>query len=404
MSFTARHDTPPPCLLQSRFDETREDESPLAVVQGHAEANRLEEPTASVSAPVRPPLESAPEVRHPRGRILPPLPRESSPPKRLLRAVVRLAQGLHFHDALRIAPAMAFHFFLSLLPLLVFVGYVIALIARRKGINVVLGPLLDSLPTTTETIVKNEVTRLAGANRLGPLAALSFLWVASGGMQGLMNAVEAVIGAPRRAWWKQRLIALGWVVASLVAVGIASFGVIQWDEIVHPQSASASRPSSAPSTSPPPLVPAPDEIAHPERGARPHPSVDPRGASASTPESRSTRPQRLRGRLLRASGERGFAIVVSLALAVVGLAGFYRFSISHSKRIRRRVLPGAFLAVALWIVVTWGFSLYVRTLAEYAVFYGSLAAVAVLLVWLWLVSLSILVGAELNSQLEGIRD
>jgi membrane protein len=46
----------------------------------------------------------------------------------------------------------------------------------------------------------------------------------------------------------------------------------------------------------------------------------------------------------------------------------------------------------------------VRTLTNYAVFYGSLAAVAVLLVWLWLASLAILVGAELNAQLEGLRD
>jgi membrane protein len=72
--------------------------------------------------------------------------------------------------------------------------------------------------------------------------------------------------------------------------------------------------------------------------------------------------------------------------------------------VTRRVLPGAALAVVLWLVISWAFGLYVSTLAEYAVFYGSLAAVAVLLVWLWLTSLAILVGAELNSQLEGLRD
>jgi membrane protein len=55
-------------------------------------------------------------------------------------------------------------------------------------------------------------------------------------------------------------------------------------------------------------------------------------------------------------------------------------------------------------VVSWAFGLYVSTLADYAAFYGSLAAVAVLLVWLWLTSFAILVGAELNSQLEGLRD
>jgi membrane protein len=62
------------------------------------------------------------------------------------------------------------------------------------------------------------------------------------------------------------------------------------------------------------------------------------------------------------------------------------------------------VAVGLWILISWGFGLYVRTLTDYAVFYGSLAAVAVLIVWLWLVCLAILVGAELNAQLAGLRD
>jgi membrane protein len=60
--------------------------------------------------------------------------------------------------------------------------------------------------------------------------------------------------------------------------------------------------------------------------------------------------------------------------------------------------------MGLVVVISWGFGLYVRTLASYTVYYGSLAAIAVLLIWLWLLSVAILVGAELNSQLEGLRD
>ena len=45
-----------------------------------------------------------------------------------------------------------------------------------------------------------------------------------------------------------------------------------------------------------------------------------------------------------------------------------------------------------------------RTLARYALYYGSLAAVAVLLLWLWLLCAALLVGAELNAQLEGNGD
>lgn len=95
---------------------------------------------------------------------------------------------------------------------------------------------------------------------------------------------------------------------------------------------------------------------------------------------------------------------LSIVGALAGLGAFYRFAVSHARTVRRRVMPGAVAAVASWIIVSWGFSLYLQTLASYTVYYGSLAAVAVLLVWLWLVSLAILVGAELNSQLEGLRD
>jgi membrane protein len=108
--------------------------------------------------------------------------------------------------------------------------------------------------------------------------------------------------------------------------------------------------------------------------------------------------------ILRGGGERALTMALSLLVAVGGLAGFYQFSIAHSRRVRRRVVPGAMLAVGLVIVISWGFSLYVRTLASYTIYYGGLAAIAVLLIWLWLMSVAILVGAELNSQLEGLRD
>jgi membrane protein len=114
--------------------------------------------------------------------------------------------------------------------------------------------------------------------------------------------------------------------------------------------------------------------------------------------------RRRRVRIIRSGGERALALGLSLAVATAVLAAFYRFSVSYSKRVARRVLPGAVLAVVLWLVISWAFGVYVTTLADYAAFYGSLAAVAVLLVWLWLTSFAILVGAELNSQLEGLRD
>jgi uncharacterized BrkB/YihY/UPF0761 family membrane protein len=285
---------------------------------------------------------------------------------------------------------MAFHFFLSLLPLLVFIGYVVGLVARRRGASAVLALVLDNLPATTEAILKNEVNRLANADRLGPLAAVGFLWIASGGAQGLMVAVETVVGAPRRPWWKQRVLAAAWVVATLVAFGVAGFGIIEWDDVVH------ARPAVTAPAEPIATTQA-EEHADPHKPSEAHPPRAPR------PTPAPTTPRRAR-RILRSGGERAFTIGFTLAAAVGGLCAFYRLAVAHSTQVRRRVLPGALLAVALWIVISWGFGLYLQTLASYTVYYGSLAAVAVLLVWLWLMSLAILIGAELNSQFEGLRD
>lgn len=265
-----------------------------------------------------------------------------------MRTAVRLAQGLYHHeDIFPAARAMAFHVFLSLLPLLAFTGYVLGLVAQRKGASAAIGLVVENLPATTRAMIEGEVTSLASADRLGPLAAAGFLWIAAGGIQGLMQAIERVVGAPRRPWWKQRLLALAWVIATLAAFGVASFALIEWDAVIHAQPAR---------------------------------------------------------RILRIGGERVIAVGLSITTAVGVLAAFYRFAVARPDGVRRRVVPGALLAIALILLISSAFGLYVGTLGGYAVYYGGLAAIAVLLVWLWLVSLSILVGAELNAQLEGLRD
>jgi membrane protein len=207
----------------------------------------------------------------------------------------------------------------------------------------------------------------------------------------LIQAIERVVGVPRRAWWKQRLLALAWVIGTLVAFAIASFGIIAWENVIDAPDDVA-------------VVATPAPVARPE--AQPAPEDAPlvkRPRGPSIPEV-ARAPARHARKLLRSGGERVLAVGFSLAVAIGGLAAFYRFAVAHTRQVRRRVLPGAVVAIVLVIVISWGFSVYVRTLASYTLYYGGLAAIAVLLIWLWLMSLAILVGAELNSQLEGLRD
>ena len=61
------------------------------------------------------------------------------------------------------------------------------------------------------------------------------------------------------------------------------------------------------------------------------------------------------------------------------------------------VLPGATLATGMWFVVTMLFGWYLQHYADYSVIYGSLGAAIALLVWMYLISLVILIGAEFNA-------
>ncbi|MRG91907.1 YihY/virulence factor BrkB family protein [Polyangium spumosum] len=107
------------------------------------------------------------------------------------------------------------------------------------------------------------------------------------------------------------------------------------------------------------------------------------------------------------TGSIGGALVAALGPALILtalIAAFFRLTITRPPSVRRRVWPGAIVTVSLWAIVSTVFSIYVRSLARYATLYGTLANVAVLLFWLWLLSIALLVGGEVNAQLEGVRD
>ncbi len=68
------------------------------------------------------------------------------------------------------------------------------------------------------------------------------------------------------------------------------------------------------------------------------------------------------------------------------------------------ITPGGILAVVLWVIASALFALYVANFSSYNATYGSIAGVIVFLVWLWITNLAILLGAELNAELERSRE
>jgi membrane protein len=75
----------------------------------------------------------------------------------------------------------------------------------------------------------------------------------------------------------------------------------------------------------------------------------------------------------------------------------------NAKQGFRWVTPGGILAVVVWVVASVAFAIYVANFGSYNKTYGSLASVIIFLVWLWLSNTAILLGAELNAELERSR-
>src|SRR5206468_3904331 len=68
------------------------------------------------------------------------------------------------------------------------------------------------------------------------------------------------------------------------------------------------------------------------------------------------------------------------------------------------VTPGSVLALVTWIVASALFAFYVANFGSYNKTYGTLAGAVVFLVWLWITNIALLLGAELNAELERSRE
>ena len=92
-------------------------------------------------------------------------------------------------------------------------------------------------------------------------------------------------------------------------------------------------------------------------------------------------------------------LVVILLLSLL-----YRIAPDAELREAGWITPGAVLALAVWILTSLGFTAYVGNFGSYNATYGAIGGVIVFLIWLWITNAAILLGAELNAQLERRRD
>ena len=97
----------------------------------------------------------------------------------------------------------------------------------------------------------------------------------------------------------------------------------------------------------------------------------------------------------------------SLRFVIIGGIVFFpiamMYGLAQESHRMNRIWPGAVFSLVMWLVLSFLFSYYVENIARYSVIYGTLGAVIVLLLWLYLASVMLIMGAEFNSVLMVLR-
>ncbi len=257
---------------------------------------------------------------------------------------------------------LSYYFLLALFPLLLFLitlfGYMAGAGSHlRHKLITYLGNVMPDAAFQLVVATIDQVAKERGSGKLwfGLLAAL---WAASSGLNALAQALNSAYDvAETRPWWRVRLISIGLTISLAVLIIAALLIVLYGGQLGH---------------------------------------------------------------FLAAYIHEGFAFAVlwkilqwPIALAFVFLAFslIYRFAPNVGPRrsarhlpksdIRRRWFsPGVIVAVALWLLVSLGFRLYLHFFDSYSATYGSLGAVIILMLWFYLTGAAILLGGEINCELE----
>jgi membrane protein len=92
--------------------------------------------------------------------------------------------------------------------------------------------------------------------------------------------------------------------------------------------------------------------------------------------------------------------LIATALITLFFAMIYFWAPDVKKKCWRWLTPGGAIGIVLWLLISIGFRIYLHYFNNYSVTYGSLGAVIILLMWFYITGLTLLLGAEVNSQIE----
>lgn len=249
------------------------------------------------------------------------------------------------------AAELAYYFLLALFPLLLFLTSVIGiLLGSGTGLRHSLFSYLSSvLPGSAYDLVSNTMYEVSDASGGGKISfgILAALWAASNGMGAISDSLNAAYHVEEsRPWWKQRLTAVGLTIALGVLIISALVLVLYGGHIADWLAASFGF------------------------------------GNAFT----------ILWKVLQ------WPIVLFFLLLGFGL--IYYWGPDLKDQHWKWVTPGAVVAVALWLLVSFGFKLYLHYFDSYSKTYGSLGAVIILMLWFYFTGVAILIGGEINSDIE----
>ena len=269
-------------------------------------------------------------------------------------AIVKRAAKAAVEDQITdAAAAIAYYGFLAIPALLLISVGVFSIFAGPSAIDTIIDKLGSVMPAEAVTLLKNGLTRTTeegGGLVMIVVGGAVALWTASGVANAVMRALNRVHGTNEtRGFLRQRLVALVMVLVALGAFALV-FGLL----ILGPKLSGW--------------------------------IGDLVGAEAAV-------------RWAWLLGQ--WPILVVGLLVAFGAVLFLGPDIEHPRW--RFVSLGAGLAVALWLVASGGFAIYLAFFGSYNQTWGSLAAVIIMLTWLWLSSLALLFAAEVDAEIERTR-
>lgn len=247
-----------------------------------------------------------------------------------------------------LAAEMAYNAILALFPAIV---AILASFGLVKSSEQTLLKLADQLalvvPIDALTLIQDFIQEIAQTKNQG-LFSLSFvlsLWAASSVLSAAMSALDQIHQIPppkMRPFWKAKIVSLGLTIGTILLLLMASTLIFISDVIIN-------------------IV--------------------------------AVRSGKLEWGLLHIW--QLLSLPLALGIVVLAFAFIYRFGPSRWTS-GTPILPGAILAAAFWAILSSLFRFYVSQFGQYSRVYGAIGAVIVLLLWLYLCSLALLIGAQMN--------